>query len=119
MTSLNIIRKLGERKAVSVKVTYPTGYNLAAATIRFWLDAPDGTARVSGATGTATDVTPVSATAQTVWKLSYTFDADDLVGTGSYKGEFEVDFGGEMKEYYPAGKDYIKVSVVEHPASTA
>ncbi len=118
MASLEITRKLGERKAVSILVTYPTSYDLSAATIKFWLDAPDGTPRVSGAAATAVNVTPTGAAANTVWKLSYTFAAADFIGTGPYKGEFEVDLGGGMKEYYPTEEDYIKVTVVEHPAST-
>lgn len=101
-----------------MKVTYPTGYDLEAATIRFWLDAPDSGPRVEGASATAEDITPAEATPQTVWQLTYAFDADDLTKTGVNRGEFEVDFGGGIKEYYPLHEDVIEVNVVKHPAST-
>lgn len=119
MANLEITRKLGETRAVSVKVTYPTGYDLDPATIRFWLDAPDGTPQVVGESATAEDITPSGATPQTVWKLTYAFGADDLTEIGRHKGEFEVDFGGDIKEYYPTKQDTIQVYVAAHPASTA
>lgn len=121
MANLAITRKLGARRPVSIKVTYDEGYDLSATTAKFWLDAPDGTPRVEGSTTgvTVEDITPVGATPQTVWKLTYAFDADDLTDLGRYRGEFEIDFGGGISEYYPIKKDVIQVSVVEHPASTA
>lgn len=118
MANLEITRKLGARRPVSIKVTYDTGYDLSAATVKFWLDAPNGTPRVEGASATPEDITPVGATAQTVWKLTYPFDADDLTDLGRYRGEFEIDFGGGIKEYYPLDNDVVIVSVKQHPAST-
>lgn len=118
MSNLKITRKFGERRPVRIKVTYPTSYDLSAADVYFWLDAPDGTPQIEGAAAEAEDITPVGATTQTVWLLTYTFALGDLPVIGVYFGEFEVDFGGDFREYYPIGKDRIQVTVLEHPAST-
>lgn len=119
MTSLKVIRKFGERRPVQLRVTYPDSYDLSAAAVYFWLDDPDGTPKVERADAEATDITPDTAVAQTVWLLSYTFDEDDLAELGAHGGEFEIDFGGGFSEFYPIGKDKLVVTVVEHPASTA
>lgn len=114
---LSITRKIGDRKPISVKVTYPTSYNLSGLPVAFWMDAKDGTAKVAGASGSATDITPSGQTVQTVWRLSYTPGANDLDAIGSYKAEFAVDFGAGIEHYYPDESDIV-VKVISHPASS-
>lgn len=115
---MNVTRKVGDREPISIKVTFPVTTDLTGLSVAFFMDAKDGTAKIAGASGTATDITPSGTTAKTVWRLSYAFDADDLDTTGAYKAEFEVDYGSGQKRYYPRGSDIIVVSVVAHPAAS-
>lgn len=117
MVSLPTSRKVGDRDPISIVVTFPSTTDLTSLPVAFWMSTTADVPKITGSAATAVDITPVGATAKTMWRLSYAFAASDLDIAGTYKAEFSVDYGGGQKRYYPRGSSFIVIDVVRHPAS--
>lgn len=120
---LEVDRKVGDGRAISIRIELRQPTDISALPIKFFLWATNRarTRRIETSTGvSATDISAAEdKPALTVWKLTYQPEPGELAWEGVHLAEFEVDYGNNQKIPYPYGRSYIRVTIRAHQGTPA
>ena len=103
MADLKTVRMTEDVDELSIVVTFKESTDLTNIAAAFSMRKRGTTTRViDWATAQKEDVTDESAVAETQWRLSYNFGANEVGDyEGKYRGRFRLDFGNGEVQHYP------------------